>query len=81
MEPRGAPLMPEVSPYMAWHLRGGGAGCRRRFRPGKAGSDVESCACGGVYIIPERTLTRSDVVKRAPACCLVLPVNARQGLG
>ena len=49
LEPRGVPLMSEVSPYMAWHPRGGGAGCRRRFRPGKAGSDVESCACGGVW--------------------------------
>ena len=30
--PRGMPLMPEFSPYLAWHPRGGGAGSRRRFR-------------------------------------------------
>ena len=49
LEPRGVrglPLMPEVSLYVAWHPRGGGAGCRGGFRQGKAGSDVTSCACG-----------------------------------
>ena len=37
--------MNQVHPKLSWLLHGG-AGCRRRFRRGKAANDVKFCACG-----------------------------------